>query len=663
MKHLIKPLVLALSLSTLSISTWAASITAVRSWRAPDNTRLVLDLSEKTSYRQISGQNKQIIIELDNTDTSVSTLNLPNRVGLIQNVLLEKNGDKQRLIINLSDEVRPHIFMLPANEKFSARLVIDLFDKVLLQAVSPEPEPVDELVTDNKGRAVIVVVDAGHGGEDSGAIGATGNYEKHVTLAIAKKLVALLRKEKGFKAYLTRDDDYFIPLQDRRKIARNRYKADIFISIHADAALSPLAKGASVFALSRKGANSATSRFAQALADRENKSDLLGGVDNSFGKDLQLNNILADMVVEGTVTQSLHMGSYILKEMDDLTKLHSKRVEQAGFAVLKEAGMISLLVETGFMTNVEEEAKLIQSSYQQQMAEAVFVGLRRFVQKYPIPQTYFAVGKEQKNRNIRDRALQEIAPPAPKPINNQPEKLLDKPIDNKAIINSFNQEVEPTKNKPVDDKVVKQPEKTAESKPMVKATLPSSLDEFMAGSMTTTTPVAKEVKPEKPVVKANVKPTFHVVEKGDTLSAIAVRYQLSIDDLKTWNQLKNDNALLGQRLRLTAPDNLPSKKEENKKASSQETSVKTTPVNKTEKVEPKVAAKDKSENTLADKKTSIEKDAKTKEPTVKTHKVKVGDSLSSIATKYGVSAQAIKDLNKLKDDNVVLDKTLKIPTP
>ncbi|MFO1375366.1 MAG: LysM peptidoglycan-binding domain-containing protein, partial [Agitococcus sp.] len=156
-------------------------------------------------------------------------------------------------------------------------------------------------------------------------------------------------------------------------------------------------------------------------------------------------------------------------------------------------------------------------------------------------------------------------------------------------------------------------------------------------SMTTTTPVAKEVKPEKPVVKANVKPTYHVVEKGDTLSAIAVRYQLSMDDLKTWNQLKNDNAVLGQRLRLTAHENVNPKKDETKKASSQETSIKTTQVTKTEKTETKVVAK--------------------------THKVKVGDSLSSIATKYGVSPQAIKDLNKLKDDNVVLDKTLKIPTP
>ena len=152
-----------------------------------------------------------------------------------------------------------------------------------------------------------MVVDAGHGGEDSGAIGATGNYEKHVTLAIAKKLVAIFRKEEGFKAYLTRDGDYFIPLVERRKIARNRYKADIFISVHADAALSPLAKGASVFALSRKGGNAATSRFAQAMADRENKSDLIGGVDStSISKDSQLTNILADMVVEGSMAHGLN---------------------------------------------------------------------------------------------------------------------------------------------------------------------------------------------------------------------------------------------------------------------------------------------------------------------------------------------------------------------
>ncbi|HQV23211.1 MAG TPA: N-acetylmuramoyl-L-alanine amidase, partial [Agitococcus sp.] len=300
MKATLKSLIAVLGLSAVAINTWAASITAVRSWRAPDNTRIVLDLSEQVLYRQInSNNNKQLVLELDDTSAAVSTLTLPTRIGLVQNVLLESVGSKQRLIINLSDEVKPKVFMLAANEKLSPRLVIDLYDKVVMQ---PAATTVDEPVAaNNEGRPVVVVVDAGHGGEDSGAIGATGNYEKHVTLSIAKKLVDILRKKEGFKAYLTRDGDYFIPLVERRKIARNRYKADIFISVHADAALSPLAKGASVFALSRKGANVATSRFAQAIADRENKSDLIGGVDNSHvGKDSQLTNILADMVVEGS---------------------------------------------------------------------------------------------------------------------------------------------------------------------------------------------------------------------------------------------------------------------------------------------------------------------------------------------------------------------------
>ena len=322
----LKRFLLASSLLLLSAESVAATITAVRSWRAPDNTRIVLDLSEVVRYRQITSTNKHIIIELDNTDVAVNTPSLPTHVGLIQSLQFQPDGHKQRLIIQLTDDVRPNVFLLPANDKYKPRLVIDLFDKVTMEAVPIEEEVTNET---NNGRSVIVAVDAGHGGEDSGAIGASGYYEKHVTLAIAKKLVAALRKTDGFKAYLTRDDDYFIPLQNRRTIARHRYKADIFISIHADAALSPLAKGASVFALSRKGATTASSRFAQALAEKENKSDLIGGVDEAAGRDSQLTNILADMVVEGSMTQSLHMGNQILGELDGIGHLHSKHVEQA----------------------------------------------------------------------------------------------------------------------------------------------------------------------------------------------------------------------------------------------------------------------------------------------------------------------------------------------
>lgn len=639
MKNFVKPLVFSLGLSIAAANTWAASITAVRSWRAPDNTRIVLDLSEQVLYRQINTNNsKQIIIELDNTDAAVSTLALPSRVGLVQNVLLESVGSKQRLIINLSDDVKPKVFMLAANEKLSSRLVIDLYDKVVMQAVSTpviEEETPSSQQRDNDGRPIIVVVDAGHGGEDSGAIGATGNYEKHVTLAIAKKLVAILRKQQGFKAYLTRDGDYFIPLIERRKIARNKYKADIFISVHADAALSPLAKGASVFALSRKGANSATSRFAQAIADRENKSDLIGGVDNSVSKDSQLTNILADMVVEGSMTHGLNMGSEILKELGGLTKLHSKQVEQAGFAVLKEAGMISLLVETGFITNATEESNLINQDYQQQMAQAIFDGVHRFVNKYPISQTYFAWHKEQRTSKQKRRALEEVGAPAPKVVP-ATEKLIDKPLektvnkpvalsakpDNAALIASFTQDKQP--NTKPDVPVLKA--EPSPSKPAVKATLPTSLDDFMVEAKTIkkTPPVTPKIEPKiepKVVVKAEPKAkivapilTTHTVKKGDTLSTLSAHYQLNPEDVKKWNNLGTDNVVLGQKLLLK---------------------------------EPVVAAK-----------------AKTPPPAkLSSHKVKAGDSLSSIAIKYGVSMQALRDANHLKDDNVLLDTTLKIPKP
>ncbi len=636
MKSFLKPLVFSFGLSIVAVNTWAASITAVRSWRAPDNTRIVLDLSEQVLYRQVNTNNsKQIIIELDNTDTAISTLSLPSRIGLVQNVLLESVGSKQRLIINLSDEVKPKVFMLAANEKLSPRLVIDLYDKVVMQAVStPVLDDDSSNQSNNDGRPIIVVVDAGHGGEDSGAIGATGNYEKHVTLAIAKKLVAIFRKEDGFKAYLTRDGDYFIPLVERRKIARNRYKADIFISVHADAALSPLAKGASVFALSRKGGNAATSRFAQAMADRENKSDLIGGVDStSISKDSQLTNILADMVVEGSMAHGLNMGALILKELGGLTKLHSRHVEQAGFAVLKEAGMISVLVETGFITSPDEEKNLTDNDYQQKMAQTIFDGVHSFASSYPIPKSYFAWSKEQRTSKQKKRALAEVGAPPPKVVN-AAEKLIDKPIekpiekpvavsfkpDNVALIASFAQNKSPTVVNTKPEVVVKAEPLPPKTVPTVKATLPTSLDDFMADTNKVAKVEPKKVLTSAPKTEPKVKATearltTHTVKKGDTLTAISARYQLNPEDVKKWNNLSSDNVMLGQTLTLK---------------------------------EPVLVAK-----------------VQTPPPTQKliSHKVKSGDSLSAIAVKYGVSMQALRDANNLKDDNVLLNTTLKIPNP
>lgn len=673
----------------LSSNVLAATVTAVRSWRAPDNTRIVLDLSETVRFRQLTPFNKQLVIELDNTDIAVSNLSLPAHIGLLQSMQFQAEANKQRLIINLSDDVRPHVFLLPANETYKPRLVIDLFDKVTMEATVPVEDDVLSNES-NKGRSVIVAVDAGHGGEDSGAIGASGHYEKFVTLAIAKKLVAALRNTDGFKAYLTRDGDYFIPLQDRRKIARNRYKADIFISIHADAALSPLAKGASVFALSRKGATTATSRFAQVLAENENKSDLIGGVDNTTtSRDSQLTNILADMVVEGSLTQSLHMGNHILGELKDISPLHSRHVEQAGFAVLKEPGMISVLVETGFISNPNEEAKLTDPDEQQKIAQSVLSGVKAFLEKYPMPKTHFAWRKEQRSGKQKARAMREVvAIPEPKITAMTADKLLDVPVKSKieTLMPTLvaKEETKPLIAKaadikptvPITDKLRASENKAlvtssstittvvATKHSSVAATLPSSLDDFMAGvpksSTSTSTskvitkdkkndakstdtavtvtsrtkiPTESKVEPKKPLT--NEQPIKHKVVQGDSLSSIALKYHLDMDDLKAWNHLQSDNALLGTTLRLTAPDAIKQREKDGAKQQG-----------------------DALKNVINSK------ENKTKTPVkIRTHVVKVGDSLSDLAVQYGVSKQAIRDANKLKDDNVLLDQTLKIPTP
>ncbi len=688
-----KHLLVAHLFLVLSSNVLAATVTAVRSWRAPDNTRIVLDLSESVRFRQLTPFNKQLVIELDDADVAVSNLSLPAHIGLLQSMQFQPEANKQRLIISLRDEVRPHVFLLPANDKYKPRLVIDLFDKVTMDATAPID---DDRVTDgeNKGRSVIVAVDAGHGGEDSGAIGASGHYEKFVTLAIAKKLVAALRNTDGFKAYLTRDDDYFIPLQDRRKIARNRYKADIFISIHADSAPSPLAKGASVFALSRKGATTATSRFAQALAENENKSDLIGGVDNAAaGRDSQLTSILADMVVEGSLTQSLHMGNQILGELADIGLLHSRHVEQAGFAVLKEPGMISVLVETGFISNPAEEIKLTDPNEQQKIAQSVLSGVKAFLQKYPMPKTYFAWSKEQRSSKQKARAMREVVTlPEPKVTVMTADKLVDvavKPKVESQMPTLVAKEVAQPLTKPLVEKAVSA---TTDIKPIidkprvsenkglatnpavpmtvttklstVAATLPSSLDDFMAGVPQTlsakpsekvmgkdkkgdvkskSTAEAVESHPKvtvEPKVEAKKladkeKPNQHLVVQGDSLSSIALKYHLNMDDLKAWNHLQSDNALLGTMLRLTAPIA--------KKQGAKET----------------IKQVDESQKSAV-----IGEDNKTKAPIkTRSHVIKVGDSLSNLAAQYGVSQQAIRDANKLKDDNVLLGQTLKIPSP
>jgi N-acetylmuramoyl-L-alanine amidase len=234
-------------------------------------------------------------------------------------------------------------------------------------------------------RTILISVDAGHGGEDSGALGPNGMREKDVTLAIAKELVNEINAQPGFNARLTRTSDYYLGLQKRRDLARD-IKADLFVSIHADSFTNSLARGASVFALSRRGVTSEAARF---LAQRENESDLIGGV-SLDDKDAMLAGVLMDLSMTATVNSSLQVGSYVLKSISSIAPLHTSHVEQAGFVVLKSPDVPSILVETGFISNKDESRKLASPNYREQMAKSVFKGVHQYFMQNPPAGTYFA---------------------------------------------------------------------------------------------------------------------------------------------------------------------------------------------------------------------------------------------------------------------------------
>jgi len=247
-------------------------------------------------------------------------------------------------------------------------------------------------------RDIIVVVDPGHGGKDPGAVGAKGERGKDVVLAIAQLLAKRLKKEKGFDVKLVRNDDFFVPLRKRVDIAR-QHKADMFISVHADAAPRLTASGASVYCLSEGGATSATARF---MAQRENGADLLGATSllNLKDKDPMLAGVILDMSMSATIAASLQLGSTVLSSLAGITTLHQKRVEQAGFAVLKSPDVPSILVETGFISNARDSQRLVTPRHQRAVADGLFEGLQRYFQKNPPADSYIAWQKEQQKAQV-----------------------------------------------------------------------------------------------------------------------------------------------------------------------------------------------------------------------------------------------------------------------
>jgi N-acetylmuramoyl-L-alanine amidase len=375
-------------------SAWAVDVHDVRLWRAPDHTRIVFDLTGPAAHSLlVLSDPSRIVLDIQGTQlrTDLAGLKLANTpISAVRSGVRE--GSDLRVVMELGARVDPRSFALKANEQAGDRLVVDLYDQNTqqVQQVQSSVIAVKKSVQQSAKRDTIIAIDAGHGGEDPGALGPRRVREKDVVLAIARELEALFKADKGFQPTMIRTGDYYVSLKGRRDLARQR-QADLFVSIHADAFNRQQAHGASVYALSTGGA---TSTAASYLAQRENAADLVGGVSLS-DKDDVLAGVLADLSMTSTLDTSLQLGDRVLRNVDQVAKLHKNKVEQAGFAVLKSPDIPSILVETGFISNPQESSLLATSSYQKKMARAIHRGIREWFLAHPPSGTLLAWQKQE----------------------------------------------------------------------------------------------------------------------------------------------------------------------------------------------------------------------------------------------------------------------------
>jgi N-acetylmuramoyl-L-alanine amidase len=393
-------LLLSVALVFSAISTtpmaWSAEVEAVRLWRAPDHTRIVLDLSDAADFKTLTLANPdRLVLDLFDTRLNTALSALPLAETPIARVRAGiRQGSNLRLVFDLSAQVTVSVFLLPPNESTGHRVVVDLFDEAKAVSVTA-PVPVLSVESLDARRDIVIAIDPGHGGEDPGASGPGGLREKVVVLQIARRLEAQLAKIPGFKPVLIRTGDYYVSLKNRRDQARS-LQADLFISIHADAFREPSARGASIYTLSTRGATSTTAQY---LADTENEADRVGGVQLAE-MDPMLAGVLADLSMTGTLDTSLNVGRLILQQIEGVARLHKKQVEQAGFVVLKSPDVPSLLVETGFISNPQEADRLATPAYQDKMARAIRRGIQTWFARQPPPGTLLAWQREQGGREV-----------------------------------------------------------------------------------------------------------------------------------------------------------------------------------------------------------------------------------------------------------------------
>jgi len=412
---------------TVTLTVQAATLDDIRIADSDAYTRVVLDVSGRTDYRVFTLDNPyRVVVDLSGARPRAG-LRLGS-IGVADTQVTglrgaPRGGAGYRLVFDLSRRFEPRHSRIPGTDGSGSRVVIDLFAVgtaaptavaraavAAPNAVPPAPTASIAAVT-GAPRDFIVAIDAGHGGGDPGAIGVGKVQEKRVALAIAEELNRLFDAARGYRGVLVRRGDYYLTLRQRTEVAR-RQRADLFVSIHADAFVRSSARGASVYTLSEKGASSETARW---LAEKENASDLIGGVgDVSLDdKDAVLAHVLLDLSMDGNRSASIETGSSVLASLGGVTRLHRERVEQAGFVVLKSPDIPSILVETGYLSNAEEARLLAQPGHQRKVARAIFDGITRYVAKHPPPDTWVARGgaTAQAGRHVirRGDTLSDIA--------------------------------------------------------------------------------------------------------------------------------------------------------------------------------------------------------------------------------------------------------------
>lgn len=364
---------LACLMTGMALGANAAELRDVRLWSSPDSTRVVFDLDATAAHTIFTLENpSRIVVDLSDTHRAAALASQLEGKGLVQRV---RSGPQEsgalRIVLDLAAAAKPKSFALQPNDSYGFRVVVDLATAAPATAVPAPPRPA------MAEKPIVIAIDAGHGGEDPGARSRRGLLEKDVSLALARRLAALVNQQQGLHAVLVRDGDYYVGLRERIDKARDA-QADLFISIHANSYRDPSVRGTAVYVLSPKGASS---EHAVMLANRENMSDLVGGVDTD-SRDDQTLAVLADIFQTSALEASHDAGGRLLEAMSRVNVLQRTRVQQASFVVLKSASFPSVLVETAFLTNEREERQLRDPSYQDRLARSMLEGIKGYFKSY-----------------------------------------------------------------------------------------------------------------------------------------------------------------------------------------------------------------------------------------------------------------------------------------